>query len=119
MRGLFEEQFVERLRAERCRRPRVPAMLTISIPLGVLWAAYWSRGALDALVVGVGFLLPAVVLYSVYYLGELHRHDVTMQEAIKFVEHCAALSKREATRRLHLPEIFSRREMRTGEADAE
>jgi hypothetical protein len=49
----------------------------------------------------------------------LHRHDVIMQEAIKFVERWAADALREEHHWRDLPEIFSRREERTGEPDKE
>jgi len=73
--------------------------------------AYWLGGALDALVVGLGALLAALISAAI----ELYRHEVTMQEAIKFVERVADNGKKEATRRLHLPRLFSLREERTGE----
>jgi hypothetical protein len=44
---------------------------------------------------------------------------VNLQQAIQYVDREAAMSKREARRCHDLPEIFSDREMRTGEADKE
>jgi hypothetical protein len=117
MRRLFDDRFADRLRAQRCDPPRLSSVYQIWGPLAMMGLAYWFRGALDALVVGVGILIPDLVFLAVYLTTNLHRHDVIMQEAIKFVERNAAVSKEEAHRRLHLPEIFSRREERTGEPD--
>jgi hypothetical protein len=78
---------------------------------------YWLGGPINALVAGVALVLPAVLFLTTQHLAELHRHDVIMQEAIRFAEARAALSRAEATRRLHLPAVFSRREERTGEPD--
>jgi len=120
MRSLFEEKFANSLRTERCRLPRLlPAAPSIAVPLVSLGIVYWFSGALDALVVGIGLLLPALVFFATSFIADLHLHDVTMQEAIKFVDESANRSKHEATRLLHLPEIFSSREMSTGQADAE
>ena len=87
----------------------------------ILCLVYWFSGALDALVVGVGLLLPVVawlvVWYMVNYIAELYRHDVTLREGIKLIDEEATRSKKEAARRLALPEIFSSREIRTGEMD--
>ena len=53
--------------------------------------AYWLGGALDALVVGLGALLAALISAAI----ELYRHEVTMQEAIKFVERVADNGKKQ------------------------
>ena len=113
MRSLFDERFADRLRAQRCNPPR---LLEAPLFVGV---AYWFGGALHAIVIGVGVALPALVLFVVNHITNLHRHDVTMQEAIEFVEQAAAISKRAAHHWLHLSEIFSRREERTGAPDEE
>jgi hypothetical protein len=119
MRRLFDERFADRLRAQRCNPPRPLEAPLLAGPLALVGVAYWFGGALDALVIGLAVALPALVLFVVNHISNLHRHDVIVQEAIKFVERNAALSLREAHRRQHLPEIFSRREERTGEPDEE
>jgi hypothetical protein len=122
--SLFDETFAARLRHERCRPPRLSSnrLVRSLVPLVIiLCLVYWSSGALDALVVGVGFLVPVVawlvVWYMVNYIAELYQHDVTLREGIKLVDEEATRSKKEAARRLALPEIFSSREIRTGEMD--
>jgi hypothetical protein len=122
--GMFDETFAARLRHERCRPPRLSSnrLVRSLAPLVIiLCLVYWFRGALDALVVGVGFLLPVVawfvVWYMVNYIAELYQHDVTLREGIKLVDEEATRSKKEAARRLALPEIFSSLEIRTGEMD--
>jgi len=119
MRRLLDERFADRLRAQRCNPPRVLEAPLFAGPAAIVGVAYWFGSALDVLVSGVAVALPALVLFVVKHMTNLHRHDVTMQEAIKFVEQAAAISKQEAQRWLHLPEIFSRREERTGEPDDE
>jgi hypothetical protein len=122
--SLFDETFAARLRHERCRPPRLSSnrLVRSLVPLVIiLCLVYWSGGALDALVVGVGFLVPVVawlvVWYMLNYIAELYQHDVTLREGIKLVDQEATRSKKEAARRLALPEIFSSREIRTGEMD--
>src|SRR5690348_15545403 len=119
MRRLFDERFADRLRAQRCNAPRLSEAPLLAGPIAIVGVAYWFGGALDALVIGFGVVLPALVLFLVHHMTNLYQHDVTMQEAIKFVEQAAAMSKQEAHHRLHLPEIFSRREERTGAPDEE
>jgi hypothetical protein len=120
----FDRDFAAGLRHERCRPPRLSSnrLVRSLVPLVIiLCLVYWFRGALDALVVGVGFLLPVVawfvVWYMVNYIAELYQHDVTLREGIKLVDEEATRSKKEAARRLALPEIFSSLEIRTGEMD--
>jgi hypothetical protein len=128
MRSLFEREFAGKLWAERSLVPRPsrdmiwnciwpPAFFCIAY-----WVAYVFSGVLDALVAGVGAFLPVLVLYAVryvvHYFQALHRHDVNLQEAVQYVERAAAISEREA-RLIGRPEVFSRREKRTGEADEE
>jgi hypothetical protein len=122
----FDRDFAARLRHERCRPPRLSSnrLVRSLVPLVIiLCLVYWFRGALDALVVGVGFLLPVVagfvVWYMVNYIAELYQHDVTLREGIKLVDEEVTSSKKEAVRRRDLPEIFSSREIRTGEMDSQ
>jgi len=114
---LFDERFVERLRHERCCSPRFRDTPLATVPLAAMFLAYWFGDALDALVVGVGVVLPVLMFIAVRHISALHRRDLIMEEAVKFVERQEAVSRAEATRRLHLPELFSRREKRTGEVD--
>ena len=84
MRRLHDERFGERLRHERCRPPRLSGALpTAAVPLGIMCAAYWFGGALDALVAGLGLVLPALVYLGVGHIVYAHLYDVTMLEAIK------------------------------------
>lgn len=110
--SLFDDRFADRLRHERCSPPQ-PSRRPVAAYFVIVGLAYWLGGALDALVLGA----PGAVFLALEYIIELYRHEVIFQEAIKYVERQAAVSKGEATRRLHLPELFSRREIRTGEAD--
>jgi hypothetical protein len=119
--NLFDENFTSRLRHERCRPPRLSYTLfgtpLIAIPLAFIGVAAWFDGTLVALLVAVCVLLPSLVFLAVSHYTDLHQYDVIMQQAIQTAERNAAASKAEATRRLHLPKLFSRREQRTGEAD--
>jgi hypothetical protein len=122
--SMFDDEYAARLRHERCRPPRLSSnrLVRSLVPLVIiLCLVYWSSGALDALVVGVGFLVPVVawlvVWYMVNYIAELYQHDVTLREGIKLVDEEATRSKKEAARRRALPDIFSSREIRTGEMD--
>lgn len=121
MLSLFDNKFAGELRDKRCEPPdlsRSP-LAFLSVPLAVMCLAYWRSSSVDALVVGFGVVLPAIVFFALHHVGELRRYDVIMQEAIKFVEQQEAVSKGEATRRLHLTPLFSRLEESTGEeADA-
>jgi fatty acid desaturase len=118
--GLFEEEFANKLRRERCRSPK-PALLSGAIPLhvAILGTWYWLFGALDALVVGM-IIFPLFFLFpTINFIAELYRHEVTLREAIKLVDMMAAKTRKEAARRLDLPEIFSSPEIRTGVVAAE
>jgi hypothetical protein len=118
MRRLFDDGFALRLRAQRCDPPRPLEAPLLAGPLALVGVAYWFGGALDALVIGVA-VAPTLVRFAVNHMTNLHRHDVIMQEAIKFVERWAADALREEHHWRDLPEIFSRREERTGEPDKE
>jgi hypothetical protein len=124
--SLFQEEFVDKLRRERCRPPsagRLSSWTSWTIMyvalLGVCW---WVFGALEALVIGM-ITLPLVVLlptiFIIQFITELYRHEVTLQEVTKLVDHHAATTRKEAARRRDLPDFFSSREIRTGVVAAE
>jgi hypothetical protein len=117
---LFEEEFANKLRRERCRPPKA-ALLSGAIPLhvAVLGTWYWLFGALDALVVGM-ITFPLFFLFpTISFITELYRHEVTLRKAIKLVDHHAASTRKEAARRRDLPDFFSTRETRSGVVAAE
>jgi hypothetical protein len=119
--SLFDNKFAAELKDKRCEPPGLSRSLLafFAVPLAVMCLAYWRGSAVDALVAGFGVVLPVIVFLAVHHVGELRRYDVITQEAIKFVEQQEAVSKGEASRRLHLPALFSNREERTGEAGPE
>jgi hypothetical protein len=110
----FERQFADTLRSERCRGLPLPLterryVYLLFIPPVVLYIDQTFRGLLDAIFLGVMLLFYALAMSSIfvaYYVAELHRHDVILQEAIRVVDLSAARSEGEATRRVQLPDIF-------------
>lgn len=115
---LFDDQFLTELIDKRSRPPRVTnSLLVISaIPLAVICLAIsnWFGGIVDVLIVGLGIVLPGTLFVALHRIGELHRYDVIMQEAIRDIE--GQITQLRVGWKPH-PEFFSRLEATTGEAD--
>jgi hypothetical protein len=108
MLSLFDEQFADRLRRERCRPPR-PVLLSgaITLYVALLGIAYWFQGALDALAMGIILFPLNLVFPTISYITELYQHDVTLREAIKLVDRKVPKHRRKRSAGSTFP-IFSR-----------
>lgn len=113
--SILGDSFIARLSHERCEVPQPSASFASCVALLVI--LYWFGGSSFSMI-SIGIVLLLASFLIVQHITALQRHDVTIQEGIAYVKRNTAEFKRDEKRLLHLPSIFSSREIVTGEPDA-
>ncbi|MBV9530471.1 MAG: hypothetical protein JO283_05265, partial [Bradyrhizobium sp.] len=117
--------FVYRLRDERCKPRHLKlgssyrrTLLVFGLfLLSIAWLAPNLREVIAGAVLLAVLAVDRLMGYFVERIATLHRLDVNLQEAIKYVEEDIARAASMAQEKRDLPKLFSERERATGRAD--